>query len=34
MLRENVGIVRALFEAYLRGAYDEALTCLDPEGVY
>jgi ketosteroid isomerase-like protein len=34
MSRENVGIVRALFEAYLRGDYDEGLTCLDLEGVY
>jgi ketosteroid isomerase-like protein len=34
MSRENVGIVRAFFEAYLRGDYDEALSWLAPDVVY
>ena len=34
MSQENVEVVRAFTEAYLRGAFDEAVTYLAPEVVY
>jgi uncharacterized protein len=34
MSRENVEVVRRLFESYTRGDYDEALACLAPNVRY
>jgi ketosteroid isomerase-like protein len=34
MSRQNVEVVRRLFDAYNRGDYDDAVACLAPDVVY